>query len=128
MHCLWVGILDHHPVLDFRGTGIDSESEYVLVCSGTSLNGPSEMWTTSVKWIARKTLFDFSMRLIHFNLRETDSCNLSVPDNRHSARPMQNDRGCTKKPLRADRLKSHTTSYKKRHGSTCALRILHMFY
>ena len=34
--------------------------------SGTSLNGPSEMRTASVKWIAQKAPFDFSMYLVHF--------------------------------------------------------------
>jgi len=33
--------------------------------SGTSLNGPSEMQTTSIQWTARKAPFDFSMRLVH---------------------------------------------------------------
>jgi len=48
-------------------------------------NRPSEIWTTSVKWTARKAPFDFCMHI--FNLWETDNCNLSVADNEHSARP-----------------------------------------
>ena len=40
-----------------------------------------------------------------FNLRETDNCNLSVPDNGHSARPRMIV-AVQKKPLRADRLKA----------------------
>ena len=39
---------------------------YDNVYSGTSLNGPSEMRTTSVQRTARKAPFDFSMRLVHF--------------------------------------------------------------
>ena len=34
--------------------------------SGTSLNGPSKMWTTSVQQTAQMAPFDFSMRLVHF--------------------------------------------------------------
>ena len=40
-----------------------------------------------------------------FNLRETHNCNLSVPDNGHSARPRM-IAAVQKKPLRADRLKA----------------------
>ena len=40
-----------------------------------------------------------------FNLRETDNCNFSVPDNGHSARPRMTV-AVQKKPLRADRLKA----------------------
>ena len=60
---------------------------HVHVYTRTSLNGPTKMRTTSVEWTARKALFDYSMCLVHFNLRETDNCNLSVPDNGHSAWP-----------------------------------------
>ena len=42
LHCLQVTIIEHNPVLYLRGTGIDSESEYVLVV--LSLNGiPSDL-------------------------------------------------------------------------------------
>ena len=63
------------------------------------------MRTTSIQRTTRKAPFDFSMRLVHFNLRETDNCNLSVPDNGHSARPRMIV-AVQKKPLRADRLKA----------------------
>ena len=69
------------------------------------LNGPSKMRTTSVKRTARKAPFDFSMCLVHFNLREKDNCNLSVPDNGRSARPRMIV-AVQKEPLRADRLKA----------------------
>ena len=72
------------------------------------------MRTTSVQRTARKTPFDSCMRLVHFNLQETDNCNLSVPDNGHSARPRMIVAVQKKTPLRADSLKA--TPPRKREG------------
>ena len=62
-----VDMLTFWPVLAYFGEASSAKLHIMLMYySGTSLNGPSEMRTTSVQRTARKAPFDFSMRLVHF--------------------------------------------------------------